>query len=405
LYDCIIVGAGPAGTSSALFSARSGLKVLLLDRAVFPRDKICGDALSGKCVTILDQLNLLDEVAALSTVHLKSILFSAPDSTAVEVPLMTKPGYDKPLGIVLKRLEFDQFMFQKASAEAAETIQGFKVTGLLHENGLVSGVRGIFAANRQEAEFRAPLIVGADGTNSVIAAKGLGLANDPEHRAVAVRQYWSGVDGVKDWLELHFSGTVNPGYFWIFPVGDKVYNVGLGMPFPFIRKHGIDLRRKFDEILSQPGFRERFSKALPLDTVTGWNLPLGSQWRPMHGQGILLTGDAAGLVDPFAGEGIGNALFSGKFAARILKKAFDEKNYSAGCLSEYDQLVKQKLEAELKISTRLQQLGQYQRLLNYIIRRARRSPEIRNLISGMLNNSVPKNLLTNPLFYLKVLFQ
>ncbi len=405
MYDCIIAGAGPAGTSTALFAARSGLKVLLLDRAVFPRDKICGDALSGKCITILDQLNLLDEVSALTGVHLKSILFSAPDTTEVEVPLLAKPGYDKPLGIVVKRLDFDQFMFKKALAEVAETIQGFKVTDVLRENGMVCGVRGFYIQTGQVAEFRAPLIVGADGSNSVIAVKGLGLEKDSRQRAVAVRQYWRAVSGVKDWLELHFSAAVNPGYFWIFPVGEDVYNVGLGMPFGYIRKNNIDLRRKFAEIISQPQFRERFRPAAPIDSLSGWNLPLGSRWQAMHGQGILLTGDAASLIDPFAGEGIGNALFSGKFAARILHQATDEKNYSAASLSAYDGLVKQKLNAELKISTRLQQLGQYQWLLNYVIRRAKHSPEIRSLISGMLNNSVPKNLLTNPLFYLKVLFQ
>ena len=119
----------------------------------------------------------------------------------------------------------------------------------------------------------------------------------------------------------------------------------------------------------------------------------------------MLLGDAAGLIDPFTGEGIGNALYSGKYAAETAFRALLRDDVSEESLREYDQHLWKKLGNELAVSTRLQKVGRHQPLLNFVIGKAERNSEVREIISGMMRNAVPKKQLTNPLFYMKLLLK
>jgi flavin-dependent dehydrogenase len=118
----------------------------------------------------------------------------------------------------------------------------------------------------------------------------------------------------------------------------------------------------------------------------------------------MLLGDAAGIIDPFTGEGIGNALVSGKIAAEIAKQALSVDDNSSNILKAYDTRLWKELGSELKVSTKLQNLAKSKFLLNFVIGRASRNQDIREIISGMLSNEIPKEKLNNPFFYLKILF-
>jgi len=133
-------------------------------------------------------------------------------------------------------------------------------------------------------------------------------------------------------------------------------------------------------------------------------LPLGSIHRKNHGNGFMLLGDAAGLVDPFTGEGIGNAMFSAKFAMQIAKKAIKRGDFTEGMFQEYDKLLWGELGGELGTSTKLQMLARYSFLLNFVIKRAARNDEVQEIISGMLSNEIARDDLSNPMFYFKILF-
>ena len=152
-----------------------------------------------------------------------------------------------------------------------------------------------------------------------------------------------------------------------------------------------------------PQFRGRFAQAQPLEPAVGWNLPVGSTHRRAHGHGYLLLGDAAGLIDPFTGEGIGNALFSARYAVAAAAQALQNGDVSAKALERYDRELWGAIGGELSVSTRLQKIGQWRPLLNFVIRKAARNPAIRNVIAGMIANEIPKTKLTNPLFYLRLL--
>ena len=403
MFDVIIVGAGPAGTTAALYAHRLGLNCILLDKAVFPRDKICGDALSGKSVRIMRELNLLDEVAKLDGSEINRITFGSPKNIQFDVNLKGTQNNDQiTKGFVIPREIFDNYLFEKADA-VTDTRQGFSVKDLIFENNYVVGVKGKTRSGTEE-EFRAPVVMGCDGSNSIVARK-LGLYEmEMDHTSVAVRCYYEGVKGLTDQIELHYVKEVNPGYFWLFPAGDGRANIGIGLSKSDMKKENRTLRQIMDEVTQTEYFKERFADAEQLERPVGWNLPLGSIHRKNHGNGFMLLGDAAGLVDPFTGEGIGNAMVSGQYAMEVAAKSKLSGDFSEKAFAEYDELLWRDIGKELRTSTKLQSLARSKFLLNFVINRASRNEEVQNIISGMLANEIPKDELSSPLFYFKILF-
>ncbi len=405
-YDLIIVGGGPAGTAAALYAKKYDLSVLLLDKEIFPRDKICGDAISGKSMTILKELDLLPEAVALARQRIDRILFGSPSGHQLTVDLTQDRYLDMPGGLLIKRKAFDALLFDRASRVVDRVESGFKVTGLLRdEEDMVCGVKGVRGKKGEIVEYTGRLVLGADGFNSVVARKS-GLYNhDPLHWVVALRRYYKGVECRENQIEIHYLRETQPGYFWIFPLADGWVNVGVGMLHDTIRKENVDLKKVLTAALESKAFKERFAGARAMEEPRGWNLPVGSLHRKNYGDGFMLLGDAAGLIDPFTGEGIGNALYSGKCAAETAFRALLRDDVSEESLREYDQYLWKKLGNELAVSTRLQKVGRYQSLLNFVIGKAERNGEVRDIISGMMRNAVPKKQLANPLFYLKLLFK
>ena len=403
MYDVIIVGAGPAGTSAALYAHRLGLNCILLDKAVFPRDKICGDALSGKSVRIMRELDILDELDNLDGSEINRITFGSPKNIQFDVNLKGTQNNDQiTKGFVIPREIFDNYLFEKANA-VADTRQGFSVKDLIFENNYVVGVKGKTRSGKEE-EFRAPVVMGCDGSNSIVARK-LGLYEmEMDHTSVAVRCYYEGVKGLTDQIELHYVKEVNPGYFWLFPAGGGRANIGIGLSKSDMKKENRTLRQIMDEVTQTEYFKERFADAKQLERPVGWNLPLGSIHRKNHGNGFMLLGDAAGLVDPFTGEGIGNAMVSGQYAMEVAAKSKLSGDFSEKAFAEYDELLWREIGKELRTSTKLQSLARSKFLLNFVINRASRNEEVQNIISGMLANEIPKDELSSPLFYFKILF-
>jgi len=403
MYDVIIVGGGPSGATAALYANRMGLKSILLDKAVFPRDKICGDALSGKSVRVLRDLGFIDEVEQLDGAIINRITFGSPRNKQFDVYLKgTKNNNHITKGFVIPRKVFDNFMFQKAK-EVTETREGFKVKNLLIEDGVVCGVEGVSNTGHNET-IKAPVVLGADGYNSIVARKMNLYEMDLDYTSIAIRCYYEGVKGLTDQIELHYIKEVNPGYLWLFPAGEGRANIGIGLSKSDAKKENRTLREILDEVTQSEYFKDRFSEARQLEKPVGWNLPLGSLHRKNHGDGFMLLGDAAGIIDPFTGEGIGNAMVSGKYAIETIARCKKTGDYSEKSLSTYDRLLWNEIGKELKTSTKLQQLARSRFLLNFVINRAARNEEVQDIISGMLSNEIPKDELSSPMFYFKILF-
>ena len=397
-YDVIIVGGGPAGsTLASLIGGKT--KTLLLDKAKFPRDKTCGDAVSGKTLTMLKELNLVPKMEKAKHKKIYGIAFSSPNGTMTRISLK-KNILGKKYGYVCKRIVFDDILFKNASKKC-DAIQNFTVTDLIWENGRVSGVKGLLKG--KEKTFKGKIIVGADGAQSVIAQKLKVNDNPPEHVCIAMRAYYKNVKGLTDDIEIHFVDKLIPGYFWVFPAANNEANVGIGVILSEVKKRNVDLKQVMFKILKENKlFKERFKNAVITSEVKGWALPFASYKRKIAGDSWILLGDAASLVDPFSGEGMGNGSLSARIAAPVIIEAI-KKNDST-ILNQYPVKLWQTLDREVDLSYKMQKLGRSRFLLNLVIGKIKKNDWMKEEISNMLVNEDSKKNFTSPLFYLKLLF-
>ncbi len=305
-------------------------------------------------------------------------------------------------GFVCRREVFDNVLFQFAKKHVARCIEGFIATDLIMDGGRVAGVKGKFEG--KDVEFRAKVVVGADGAAGITARKLNSFNDDEGHQCAAIRCYYDNVGGMGDKIELHFIDGVLPGYFWIFPLPDKRANVGIGMLVKDMKKKKTNLQRlMLDTIEKHPVFQERFKGSKRISDVKSWILPLASKRMNLVGDGYVLIGDAASLIDPFSGEGIGNALTSGKYASQVILKAFEKNDFSAAVLSEYPKLLWDNIGNEIDTNYRMQKLANNKFLLNLIIGKAGRSEEIRHVISDALIDPHNHKKLIDPLFIVRAL--
>ncbi|MEM3030430.1 MAG: geranylgeranyl reductase family protein [Candidatus Micrarchaeia archaeon] len=404
-FDIIVVGGGPGGSATAALTARKGWKVLLLDKAKFPRDKTCGDAVSGKSLKVLRELGVVKEIEKAPHADITGVVFSNPKGTMVEIPFpktdSTGAAY---AGYCCRREVLDNILFRNAKKEVAEARENFLVTDLLFEGGRAVGVKGTDLKTKAQKEFRSKIVVGADGATSVVA-RALGRETQPEeHSCVAARAYYKNVKGLTGNIEIHFVESLIPGYFWIFPLDDGLANVGVGMVTSEMKARKVNLRQSmFDIIEKHPVFKERFAGARLASEVKGWTLPFGSRRRKPHAAGALLVGDAAALVDPFTGEGMGNAMSAGKLASEVIDRALKAGDVSEGALAEYEAALHRELDPELQMNYKLQRLGKHRLLLNLIIDKAARSREIRETISTTFTDVAARGTFSSPLFLLRLL--
>jgi geranylgeranyl reductase family protein len=317
--DVIVVGAGPAGSSVAYHLASAGLNVLVLEKTSFPREKVCGDGLTPRAVKALTTMGvpIAETDGWLRNRGLRII--GGGGRIELDWPdLSSYPGY----GLVRTRTDFDQILARHAEKAGARLLEGVNVTGPLLDDrtGRITGV-----ATKDGRQFRARLVVAADGNSSRLSiAMGLHKRDD-RPLGVAVRTYYTSPrhddDYLEAWLDLWDGQMLLPGYGWIFGMGDGTSNVGLGLLNTSKGFGEIDyrdlLRRWLAAMPAEWGFTEE-NRTQP---VRGAALPMGFNRTPHYTRGLLLAGDAGGMVNPFNGEGIAYALESGEIAARVITQA------------------------------------------------------------------------------------
>lgn len=405
--DVVIIGGGPGGVATALTLAKANVPSTLLEKAAFPRDKICGDAISGKVVATLNRIDpsiMADFEGQPVQVGSWGVSFVAPNRKALRVPF--KKDYDAdhetPPGFISKRIDFDDFLWQKAQAHPLiDTHQAFEVTHL-HRQGEHWVIQG-----KDRPDLSARLVVIANGAQSTFSRSVGDLEKDNRHYCAGIRTYWSGVEGLEadNFIELHFVKDFLPGYLWIFPLPNGQANVGVGMRSDYISKKKVNLKQELMRILHEDvAFKGRFAKATLEDPPKGFGLPLGSRQRAISGDGFMLIGDAASLIDPFTGEGIGNAIISGKVAAEVAIEALQNQSFTQTALAGYDKEVYRKLGRELQLSYRLQQLVNYPWLFNLVVNKANRNATLQETISCMFEDLDMRHRLKQPGFYWKLLF-
>jgi menaquinone-9 beta-reductase len=320
--DVIVVGAGPAGSTTAFYLAQAGLDVLMLEKCAFPREKVCGDGLTPRGVRALVAMGI--SVSEQDGWVRNKGLRVIGAGKRLELPwpeLSSYPGY----GLVRPRTDLDQMLARRAQQAGAKLLEGVTVTGpvLDERTGRITGV----AAKEADGErtYRARVIVAADGNSSRLSVA-MGLRKrDDRPLGVAVRTYYTSPrhddDYLESWLDLWDGDRQLPGYGWIFGMGDGTSNVGLGLlntsaAFGHTDYHAL-LRKWLAGMPAEWGFTEE-NRTQP---IRGAALPMGFNRTPHYYRGLLLAGDAGGMVNPFNGEGIAYAMESGEILARTIAQA------------------------------------------------------------------------------------
>jgi geranylgeranyl reductase family protein len=326
--DVIVVGAGPGGSAAAYHMARHGLRVLLLEKTTFPREKVCGDGLTPRATRQLIRMGVdtSEKAGWLQNKGLRVI--GGGVRLELDWPeLASFPNY----GLVRTRLDFDDMLAKRAVVAGAILRTGVNVVGpVLDADDRAIGVQARVGPDKEPVEYRAPLIVAADGVSGKLPLA-MGLAKrDDRPIGVAVRRYYRSParaddDYLESWLELRSAQDrerLLPGYGWIFGLGDGRVNVGLGILNSSNAFGKTNYRAMLTDWLGTTpadwGMRDETNADGP---ILGAALPMGFNRVPHYTRGVLLVGDSGGMVNPMNGEGIAYAMESGELAAEVAVQA------------------------------------------------------------------------------------
>lgn len=331
--DVIVVGAGPGGSATAAYLAQHGLDVLLLEKSTFPRDKICGDGLTPRAVREL--INLGVSTRPEDGWHRTRGLRIVGGGVRMELDWPgneTFPSY----GLVRTRMDLDETLARHAERRGARLLQGMNVSGpiLDHRDHIVGVTAKVMGDNGRATgetrEFRARVVVAADGNSSRLSLAMDRPKRDDRPMGVAVRSYFSTPrhddEYLESWLELWAKDEdggrqLMPGYGWIFPLGDGTANVGLGILDTFKDFGSFDSREVMRRWVAEMPEEWGFSEETRLAPIRGAALPMCFNRQPLYERGLLLVGDAGGMVNPFNGEGIAEAMEAGRYGAEIIASA------------------------------------------------------------------------------------
>jgi flavin-dependent dehydrogenase len=389
--DVIVVGAGPAGAATAIFLAEHGLAVRLVDRARFPRPKICGEYLSPEAPRLLDRLGALKAVDAVAS-PLTGMRITAPDGRRL-VGRYHAIGPWRPYrehAMALSREVLDSIMVDRVRALPVELSEGVRVTDVVMSGDRVGGVEAVDADGRR-LTLRAPLTIAADGRASVVAQR-LGLRRPHRLRRMALVTY------VEDVPDLGHFGEIfvdPPDYAILNPIAPGRANLSIVVPLAHAAPWSGRLDSFFDARAKQLShLARRIAGGRRVAPVRAMG-PLAYRVDPPRTGGVLMVGDATGFYDPFSGEGIFNGLRSAELAAETAARALRRSDLSAAALAGYDRARRQAARDKERVTHVVHFLISHRALANLTARLLARRQSLLDLLLGVLGDFVPPRALVS----------
>jgi flavin-dependent dehydrogenase len=388
--DVIVVGAGPAGAATAIFLAEHGLTVRLLDRARFPRPKICGEYLSPEAARVLDRLGVLKALDAAGAVPLAGMRITAPDGTVVVGRYGPVRGWRPYRGHAMGvgRETLDGALVERLRAMPVDLREHTRVVDVLLDGRQVVGVRAERRAGGA-LEVRARVVVAADGRASVVAER-LGCRRPHRLRRMALITYVEGL-AAGDGLGEIFVDP--PDYAILNPLAPDRVNLGLVVPLA----HAAPWSSRLADFLSArvrqlPHLARRLAGAGRVAPIRALG-PLAYQVDPPRAGGVMLVGDAAGFYDPFTGEGVFTALRSAELATETVTHALRAGDVSAAVLAGYERARRQAFVGKERVTRALQAVIRHRRVANAACRALARRPGLLDALLGVFGDYVPPRAL------------
>jgi geranylgeranyl reductase family protein len=380
--DVLVVGAGPAGSAAALVLARAGFRVMVADEHAFPREKVCGDALIPDALRALERLGLWAEISRCAA-RLGKVRIFAPNQLAVEI---------RGEVACLARLSVDNIILQAAVRCGAAFIPGLRAVAPIVADGRVRGAAFQGVSDKAPTKILAKYVVLATGAApAVLEAFGVCARKAPS--GFALRGYFQVDERLArtwDHLAISFDAALTPGYGWIFPGPDGVFNVGVGVFHDGRRRR--DVRALWTAFLAGfPMAAEVVSAARPLGKLHGAALRTGLCGSALSRPGMLVAGEAAGTTYSFSGEGIGKALECGMIAGEVLKDALALQ--SGDPEGEYRHLITERFRKMFDAYELAQHWLAYPAFCNFLARRARNSAYVRRQLEGIFAEVVDPRAL------------
>jgi geranylgeranyl reductase family protein len=335
-YEVIVVGGGPAGAVAGWALATRGVKVAILERATFPREKVCGDFVEPGGLRILDRMGCLTSLETKSPLPITHVAGYVNNEEVYQSEI---PYYDEqyglpPYGYIIPRIQFDAELLQCATAAGAKVFEACAVKNITRKDGLNLVTA---SQNKQEVKFSAPLIVGADGVESIVARSAGIVRQDPQYISLSQRGYVEGVNLTQGEAMMWFDADIFPGYGWMFPMANGRANIGIGILSEACQRHGLSVPRLFDS------FVEKLRRYYPAcEEIKLERRPNGGIVKSYGAidrnsfDGGLLVGDAGCFADPMTAEGISPGMESSIIATNTIVEALEAGRFDARAMSRYE---------------------------------------------------------------------